>query len=102
MTHQLNFIYNDSDWIAPSEYPDLSQAKEIRDATLKDLITIEKAFKSIDSIKISKDDTKKFINGVEFKYQESQRDCVKVYNDDNEFLGLGEVNKNFLKHKQLV
>ena len=29
MTHQLNFIYNDSDWIAPAEYPDLSQAKEI-------------------------------------------------------------------------
>jgi DNA polymerase I-like protein with 3'-5' exonuclease and polymerase domains len=29
MTHQLNFIYNDSDWICPSEYPDLSQAKEI-------------------------------------------------------------------------
>ena len=80
----------------------LSQAKEIQDATPKDLITIEKAFKSIDSIKISKDDTKKFINGVEFKYQESQRDFVKVYNDDNEFLGLGEVNKNFLKHKQLV
>ena len=52
--------------------------------------------------KISKDDTKKFINGVEFKYQESQRDCVKVYNNDNEFLGLGEVNKDFLKHKQLV
>ena len=29
MTHQLNFIYNDSDWIAPSEYPDLSKATEI-------------------------------------------------------------------------
>ena len=29
MTHQLNFVYNDSDWIAPAEYPDLSQAKEI-------------------------------------------------------------------------
>ena len=29
MTHQLNFIYNDSDWICPSEYPDLSQATEI-------------------------------------------------------------------------
>jgi DNA polymerase I-like protein with 3'-5' exonuclease and polymerase domains len=29
MTHQLNFVYNDSDWICPSEYPDLSQAKEI-------------------------------------------------------------------------
>src|SRR5210317_655000 len=29
MTHQLNFIYNDSDWVAPAEYPDLSQATEI-------------------------------------------------------------------------
>jgi len=29
MTHQLNFIYNDSDWVCPSEYPDLSQATEI-------------------------------------------------------------------------
>ena len=29
MTHQLNFIYNDSDWTCPAEYPDLSNAKEI-------------------------------------------------------------------------
>jgi DNA polymerase-1 len=29
MTHQLNFVYNDSDWICPSEYPDLSKATEI-------------------------------------------------------------------------
>ena len=29
MTHQLNFIYNDADWICPSEYPDLSKATEI-------------------------------------------------------------------------
>jgi len=80
----------------------LSQAKEIQDASYKDLITIEKAFKYIDSIKISKDDTKKFINGVELKFEESQRDCIKVYNENDDFLGLGEVNKNFLKHKQLV
>ena len=29
MTHQLNFIYNDSDWVCPPEYPNLSNAKEI-------------------------------------------------------------------------
>ena len=29
MTHQLNFIYNDSDWVAPSEYPDLREADEV-------------------------------------------------------------------------
>ena len=72
------------------------------DVTYKDLITIEEAFKSIDSIKISKDHTKKFINGVKFKYQEVQRDCIKVYSEDNRFLGLGEINKSHLKHKQLV
>ena len=29
MSHQLNFIYNDSDWVCPSEYPDLRAADEI-------------------------------------------------------------------------
>ena len=29
MSHQLNFIYSDSDWVCPSEYPDLSAADEV-------------------------------------------------------------------------
>jgi DNA polymerase I-like protein with 3'-5' exonuclease and polymerase domains len=29
MSHQLNFIYSDSDWVCPSEYPDLRAADEI-------------------------------------------------------------------------
>ena len=80
----------------------LSEAKEIQDATCKDLISIEEAFKNIDSIRISKDNTKKFINGVKFKHLETQKDYIKVYSEDNKFLGLGEINKNYLKHKQLV
>ena len=80
----------------------LSDAKEIQDVTYKDLVTIEEAFKNMDSIRISKDNTKKFINGVKFKYKETQIDLIKVYSEDNKFLGLGEVNKNYLKHKQLV
>ena len=80
----------------------LSEAKDIQDATYKDLVTIEEAFKNIDSIRISKDNTKKFINGVKFKHQKTHIDYLKVYSEDNKFLGLGEVNKNYLKHKQLV
>ena len=80
----------------------LSEAKEIQDATCEDLVTIEEAFKNIDSIRISKDNTKKFINGVKFKHEKTQIDYIKVYSEDNKFLGLGEVNKNYLKHKQLV
>ena len=29
MSHQLNFIYSDSDWVCPSEYPDLRAANEV-------------------------------------------------------------------------
>ena len=29
MTHQLNFTFQESDWVCPSEYPDLSHANEI-------------------------------------------------------------------------
>jgi DNA polymerase I-like protein with 3'-5' exonuclease and polymerase domains len=29
MSHQLNFIYTDSDWVCPSEYPDLRAADEV-------------------------------------------------------------------------
>ena len=29
MSHQLNFIYSDSDWVCPSEYPDLRAADEV-------------------------------------------------------------------------
>ena len=42
----------------------ISNAKDIQDVTSKDLITIEEAFKNIDSISISKDNTKKFVNGT--------------------------------------
>jgi DNA polymerase I-like protein with 3'-5' exonuclease and polymerase domains len=29
LSHQLNFIYSDSDWVCPSEYPDLRAADEV-------------------------------------------------------------------------
>ena len=29
MTHQLNFIFQESDWVCPSEYPDLFKASKI-------------------------------------------------------------------------
>ena len=43
MTHQLNFVFQESDWVCPSEYPDLSHADaiaidlETKDPNLKTL-----------------------------------------------------------------
>ena len=44
MSHQLNFIYNDSDWVAPSEYPDLREQ-------------LDKLFHDIDEGKLDKTGT---------------------------------------------
>ena len=68
----------------------------------KDLISIEAAFKSLDSISISEESTKKFINGIKFYLQNDDEDCIKVYDEYKNFLGLGRIINNHLKHKQLV
>ena len=69
---------------------------------VKDLIPVEVAFKSLDSISLSEENTKKFINGTKFYFQNNDEDCIKVYDENKNFLGLGKISNNHLKHKQLV
>ena len=80
----------------------ISDATDIQDVTSKDLISIEAAFKSLDSISIPAESTKKFINGIKFYLQNDDEDCIKVYDEYKNFLGLGRISNNHLKHKQLV
>ena len=80
----------------------ISNAKDIQDVTSKDLIPIEEAFMSLDSISISEENTKKFVNGTKLYFQNDDDDCIKVYDENKNFLGLGKISNNHLKHKQLV
>ena len=50
----------------------ISNAKDIQDVTSKDLIPIEEAFKSLDSISISEGNTKKFVNGTKLYFQNDE------------------------------
>ena len=80
----------------------VTNAKSASDIIEEDIIRIEDAFKNLEKIKIQHDDEKKFINGVtipNFNFQDAQ---YRIFNKNNNFVGIGEIIKNNLKHKQLV
>lgn len=80
----------------------ISKAKNINDISPKDIISIEEAFKNLDMITIQEKDQKKFINGVTIYELEKEDNIYRVFGNNNNFIGIGEINKNTLKHKQLV
>ncbi len=60
------------------------------------LISIEKFFESKESIKLNKKQLDKFLNGVKIRI-DKQEDICRIYNENNEFIGIGTIEKNFLK-----
>ena len=60
------------------------------------LISIEKFFKSKESIKLNKKQLDKFLNGVKIRIDKQENIC-RIYNENNEFIGIGTIEKNFLK-----
>ena len=80
----------------------ISNAKNASDILEGDIISIEDAFKNLEKIKIQYNDEKRFINGAtipNFDFKDAQ---YRIFNKDNHFVGIGEIKKNNLKHKQLV
>ena len=80
----------------------ISNAKRASDILEGDIISIEDAFKNLEKIKIEYNDEKKFINGVTIPNLDFKDDRYRIFNKNNNFVGIGEIKKNNLKHKQLV
>jgi len=80
----------------------ISNAKRASDILDGDIISIEDAFKNLEKIKIEYNDEKKFINGVTIPNLDFKDDRYRIFNKNNNFVGIGEIKKNNLKHKQLV
>ena len=80
----------------------ISNAKRASDIFEGDIISIEDAFKNLEKIKIEHNDEKKFINGVTIPNLDFKDDRYRIFNKNNNFVGIGEIKKNNLKHKQLV
>jgi len=80
----------------------ISNAKRASDILEGDIISIEDAFKNLEKIKIGYNDEKKFVNGVTIPNLDFKDDQYRIFNKNNNFVGIGEIKKNNLKHKQLV
>jgi tRNA pseudouridine55 synthase len=80
----------------------ISNAKRASDILEGDIISIEDAFKNLEKIKIEYNDEKKFINGVTIPNFDFKDARYRIFNKNNNFVGIGEIKKNNLKHKQLV
>ena len=80
----------------------LSNATSTIDLKKENIIKIEDAFTNFNNIKLNNTDIKRFTNGVVISELEEKDGIYRVFNLNNDFIGIGETKDSFLKHKQLV
>ena len=80
----------------------ISKSKEISHLSKEDIISIERAFEDLESITITSEHEKKFINGVTIPELKHKDNIYRAFSKDNTFIGIGEIKDSFLNHKQLV
>ena len=67
----------------------------------KKFITLEKYFEKIDNIKLSNKKIKLLVNGVNIDYNLSDG-IYKIYDEKDQFIGLGIINNNLLKRNIIL
>ena len=87
----------------------LSQHKfNVIDAHLIEEVTLEKAikidyfFKDYEKLSLSEENLKIFLNGGRIFLNKDIAKDLRIYSEDDDFVGLGYLENNYLKHKQLV
>ena len=80
----------------------ISKSKEISHVSKDDIISIERAFEDLESITMTSEYEKKFINGVTIPELKQKDNIYRVFSKENTFIGIGEIKDSFLNHKQLV
>ena len=87
----------------------LSQHKfNVIDAHLIEEVTLEKAikidyfFKDYEKLSLSEENLKIFLNGGRVFLNKDIAKNLRIYSEDDDFIGLGYLENNYLKHKQLV
>ena len=81
---------------------DVKNALTIKKISTSHLIKIDDAFKEYKKIKLNKEDLKIFKNGGRVNINSKSIDIIRIYDQSNDFVGIGGILDNHLKHKQLV
>ena len=80
----------------------INDALIVEEVEIKNLISIEEAFKEFSAIKLQNDQLKIFLNGSKVKNINSEDNDYRIYDLSSAFLGLGNVSNNVLALKRLV
>ena len=81
---------------------DIENALTIKKISTSHLIKIDDAFKEYKKITLNKEDLKIFKNGGRVNINSKSIDVLRIYDQSNDFVGIGSILDNYLKHKQLV
>ena len=81
---------------------DIENALTIKNISMNHIIKIEDAFKEHKKITLNKEDLKIFKNGGRVNINSKSIDVIRIYDQSKDFIGIGGILDNKLRHKQLV
>ena len=74
----------------------------IKNISMNHIIKIEDVFKEHKKITLNKEDLKIFKNGGRVNINSKSIDVIRIYDQSKDFIGIGSIFDNKLRHKQLV
>ncbi len=74
----------------------------IEELSLERTIKIDDFFKDYEKLTLNKGSLKIFLNGGRVFLNNDISKDLRIYSEDNDFIGLGRLENSYLKHKQLV
>ena len=80
----------------------LLDAYTIEELSLERTIKIDDFFKDYEKLSLNEESLKIFLNGGRVFLNKDISKDLRIYSEDNDFIGLGRLENNYLKHKQLV
>ena len=80
----------------------LLDAYTIEELSLERTIKIDDFFKDYEKLSLNEESLKIFLNGGRVFLNKDIAKDLRIYSEDNDFIGLGRLENSYLKHKQLV
>ena len=80
----------------------LFDAHTIEELSLERTIKIDDFFKDYEKLSLKEESLKIFLNGGKVFLNKDISKDLRIYSEDNDFIGLGRLENSYLKHKQLV
>ena len=80
----------------------IEDSRSLCDLKARHIVSIEDAFPNLKTLVLNSNEIKSFSNGRKLINRTELTNIYKIIDQKNNFIGIGEIDKKCLKHKQLV